>query len=80
MVHQKKKKRGGGEGCSKETHVILHMSGYNPLLSLQANHQTLYSGSKGYITICLFFSFLPISGSIPKSLILRTQQNPQREF
>jgi len=56
MVHSKKK-AGGGEGCSKETHVILHMSGYNPLLSLQANHQTLYSGSKVYITICLFFPF-----------------------
>ena len=50
-----KKRRGAGTVAQKK--IILHMSGYNPLVSLQANHQTLYSGSKGYITICLFFPF-----------------------
>ena len=56
VVHTQKK-AGRRESYSKETHVTLYMLGYNPLLSLQATHQTLHSGRKGYITICLFFPF-----------------------
>ena len=77
MVHPKKK-AGGRDGCSKENYSSYVRLQPTSLSSGQPPNSILWQqGIHHYLP---FLSFLPISGSTPKSLILRAQQNPQWEF